>query len=93
MDIILNRLLYRFCRCLKQGADIHIKTHIGESGRNDLGTAIMAILPQFDHQQTGATTLPVRAKAVTFCCNRLKLFHRRHTLRYRLHRSTGSPPD
>src|SRR5690606_19453444 len=57
MNVILDRVLRRFRRRLEERPDIDVKADIGEGGRDHLGAAVMAVLPDFDDQHAGTASL------------------------------------
>ena len=68
MNVVLGRLARCFLGSLKQWADIHVKTDIGKRRSDYFGTAIMAVLTQFDYQQARAAAL-LRGEALDFFAN------------------------
>ena len=57
MHIVIQSLLNHFLRRLKQGSNIHIKTHICESGCNNPRSPIVAVLPQLGDENAGPPSL------------------------------------
>ena len=57
VNIIFNRHARGLLRCLKHGADIHIKSEIRKTGGDHFYPAVVTILPHFGYQDSRTAPL------------------------------------
>jgi hypothetical protein len=57
VNLVLDRLARGFLGSLKERANIDVKPDSGEGGGDDLGAAVMPVLPKFGDEHAGAPAL------------------------------------